>query len=129
MPSKSRTKKGMLDVIINVIKAGPTKRAITAPARKKNGSALTKPAWLKHEGTLYRMVIVMTCEEGRPLFMKTRDIHDRELLDKRNPHPVYNYGMANIINLSAPYLDMVADARDVLVGYSVLLNISAMYDR
>ena len=69
IPHALRTKPMIPGVILNHMKAGPVMQTVTASARKKSRNATTKPIWLASDGSVYRMIIVMTCEVGRPYFI------------------------------------------------------------
>ena len=129
IPMAERKKTAIPAVILSYIKAGPMKERITAGTRKKKGAATTKPACLVTDGTIYRTIITITCEKGKPLFIATRGSHDKNMLDTRKPHPFEWDGLNAIYGSDEPELDCIGDMQELLLGYDIDVDISSIYDK
>jgi hypothetical protein len=115
-------------IILNHMKAGPAMQTLTASARKKSHNATTKPIWLASDGSIYRMIIVMTCEVGRPYFIQTKGTFSGPMLDSRIPHPEAWDSMRSLYNSKDIIFDSISDASNALIGYSIDETISSVYD-
>ena len=100
-------KEDKLELILGTIMAGLTKQALTAPTRKKKGNPTTKPVCLTLDGTLYRIIIVITCEKGIRHFIKTKEPKDKHMLDTRTATPVSWESLTVILNSEDPALSFI----------------------
>ena len=76
------------NMIVHITKVrrngGLKKEDIKKSVQNKTGgvsSAITKPSFLTRDGTLFRVINVITSEEGRKLFIRTRQNFTRKQLD------------------------------------------------
>ena len=86
IPHALRRKPDIPGVILNHMKAGPAMQNITVSVQRQSRNATTEPIWLASDGSIYRMIIVMTSEAGRPYFIQTKGTFAGPMLDSRIPH-------------------------------------------
>lgn len=125
-----KRKKGEVPLVIaNFIKAGAVKGKLTAaPANatiRKSGKQSTQPSWLTEDGTIYHMIIVITCEEIHPRFIRIKGSYTGAMLDSCKPHPESCDSLTLLFNSDKKEFDSVEEKAKSLIGYSVNLDISA----
>ena len=81
-----RRKKGDMEELILQHMKGSQYREKVISASKRKTSAKTKPSVLTEDGTLYRVVNVITCEKGKEYYITTRKQFERNDLDGKLPH-------------------------------------------
>ena len=75
-----KCKKDMLGKFIaGKINSKPFKGQVTASNKKESNNALTKPACLTKDGTLYKLMNVITSKQGRPAYLKTKKSQDKKI--------------------------------------------------
>ena len=83
----------------------------------------TKPQCLLNDGTLYRVINVITSEEGRGMFIKTRKQHTCVDLDISQPNSSLWGGMTNIYSTNDD-MASISDPKGSLTGYNISCTIA-----
>ena len=124
-----RRKKGDMEELILQHMKGSQYREKVISASKRKTSAKTKPSVLTEDGTLYRVVNVITCEKGKEYYITTRKQFERNDLDGKLPHAEAWESMADIYQDELCVdIDTVSDPRKEMVGYGVDELIPMKYD-
>jgi hypothetical protein len=93
----ARTRDLLEKCIISHIKAGPLKDAL-ASNRRKGASDRVRPLWCKKDGTILRLINVVTSQAGRPLYLSLKSALDRSMLDSGVAHPQAYEGLRSLHN-------------------------------
>ena len=91
-PVNGTTGKKALEMgLIAAIRSGKVMDMVKQKLKAKlKPSKSTKPTCVKKEGTLFRLINVITSEDGKPSFINTMNNYDREDLDRNKiPHEDY----------------------------------------
>lgn len=126
MPNDKRRKNLLGECVANHMKAGKYKNNLTDANRKKS-SAITKPACITEDGTLYR--ICNTIIEKKDDFIATKDSHDKGDQDTRKAKSLHWENMALHYHSDTSSLDKLSPAGSVaLIGHSIPSNVCTIYD-
>ena len=82
-----RERARVLEIILGMVKGEAFRTTVVEVSkREKTSSARTRPSALKSDGTLYRAVNAIMCEEGRGLFIPTRKQRTRQDVDSKKAY-------------------------------------------
>ena len=115
IPNAHRKRNLIGPLIISHIKSQKMKSVIATPAKIKI-KAKSKPYVLKHDGTYYRIVNVITSSEGGKLFIQTKVALSRESLDIRNNDRLWE-DMADIYKSDKDEISLLSDPDNNLSGF------------
>ena len=115
-------------VVANQIRAKSHKDQVCAPNRKKS-AASTKPKCITKEGTLFRIVNVISCETCRTYYVATKTSHDKDDQDTRNPKSIeWDHLSSHYRSDEGSLMKLTPGGRNALMGHSVCQNICHEYD-
>ena len=112
--------------VANHMNAKSFKEQIKAPLKSK--SPATKPLCITKDGTLFR--IINTIIRNKECYIETKNSHDREDQDSRNPKSSAWQMMCEVYNSSEEALDHLSPlGQRAMVGYSVSSDICKQFDK
>lgn len=109
----NRTLKKMYKILYTIKSAGDTIEYL----KKKQKASIKKrfkPGFLKYDGTLFRIVNVLTSEQGRSSFISTKKDYDRVDIDS-NSIPHYE----NWVHLLGLYNDTISPQINILSEFAI----------
>jgi hypothetical protein len=113
--------------VANHINSQGFKDKIKTTLRSTSKSKRTKPNCVTMDGTLYRAINVIILK--KELYVQTKDSHDQEDQDTRNPKPVAWQTLHECYESDLDALKVLSPAaRNALVGFSVLPDICNTWD-
>lgn len=116
-------------LILQFVKGEPMRDLMTKTARKPKSSASAHPTCVTKDGTIYRVILSLTCEAGKSSYLATGSRLTRQEIDNKLGH-----GFSLATNLSI-YLDKEhAELKslgfdcDIFHQYRISQDISNSYD-
>ena len=104
-------------MILQHLQGSKYREKFIAASRKKT-NARTKPTALTQDGTLYRVINVITCEVGKEHYIILRNKFERNDLDGKLPHTEAWESMVDVYRDElCVEIDTVLDPHKELVGY------------
>ena len=112
--------------VANHMKAASFKDLIKAPLKSK--SPTTKPSCITEDGTLFR--IINTIIRNKECYIETKNAHDKEDQDSRDPKSSAWQIMCEDYNSSNESLDQLSPiGQRAMVGYSISSDICKQHDK
>ncbi len=111
--------------VANHLNAKSFKEQLKAPLKSK--SPATKPLCITEDGTLF--CVINTIIGNKECYIKTKNSHNREDQDLRDPKSIAWQMMCKDYNLSNECLDQLSPfGQRAMVGYSISSNIYKQFD-
>ena len=82
----NRTKQKIVLLLLQFIRGIPIRTSVTDKRTKARSNSTTHPPFVQRDGTIYRVILALTCEEGKDSFLATGSRLSRNEVDNGLGH-------------------------------------------